>query len=373
MPRPINRLSARTVATAGAGYHADGAGLYLLVTPEGTASWVFRYTFKGRKREMGLGAATLYSLAQARERRDHQRRLLADGIDPIEARRAGQAVSGRTWGEAVADFIESHRAEWKNEAQAGQWTQSLAAYGPDPALPVEKVNTALVVERLKPIWASKTETATRVRGRIERVWDAEKVGGSVSGENPARWRGHLEHLLAKPGKIAKTKHHPAMPYREMPDFMRELRSRDGLSRRALAYTILTAARTEEVVGMPWAELHGTRWVIPKERMKGGEEHTVPLVPAALALLAGLPRDRPPLPLSDGAMLSLLQKRMGRPFTVHGFRSSFHDWASEHDWPEHIIDLALAHKISDEVKAAYRRTTLLAKRRELMQAWADFLA
>lgn len=373
MPRPINRLSARKVATAGPGYHADGAGLYLLVTEEGTASWVFRYTLRGRKREMGLGAASLYSLADARVRRDQQRRLLADGIDPIEARRSVQAATGRTWGEATAEFIEAHKAEWKTPAQEHQWRQSLEAYGPDAKLPVAKVDTAVVLACLRPIWTEKTETATRVRGRIERIWAAERFAGTVSGENPARWRGHLDNALPKPGKVAKVRHHPAMPWRLLPAFMAQLRARDGEAREALAFTILTAARTAETIGAPWGEFHGKLWTVPGWRMKGGEEHTVPLVDAVLAILARRPKDRPPFPLSENGMLSLLQKDMGQPYTVHGFRSSFYDWVRDNGMaPDHVADAALAHKISDEVKAAYGRSKLLTQRRELMQAWAGYL-
>lgn len=373
MPRPINRLSARKVQTAGAGYHADGAGLYLLVTPEGTASWVFRYTVRGRKREMGLGAATLYSLADARVRRDQQRRLLADGLDPIEARRAAQTATPRTWGEAVADFIAAHKPGWKTPAQAEQWTNSLDAYGPAASLPVAAVTTGVVLDCLRPIWTGKTETATRVRGRIERIWAAERFAGNVSGENPARWRGHLDNALPKPGKVVKVKHHPAMPWAQLPAFMAKLRERDGLARHGLEFTILTAARTGETAGAGWPEIHGKLWTIPGERMKAGEEHAVPLSDAALAVLAKRPRDRPPFPLSEGGMLALLQKTLGQPYTVHGFRSSFYDWARDNGHaPEHVIDAALAHKVSDEVKAAYGRSKLLALRRDLMQTWADFL-
>jgi integrase len=373
MPRPINRLSARAVQTAAAGYHADGAGLYLLVTPEGTASWVFRYTFRGRKREMGLGAASLYSLADARVRRDQQRRLLADGLDPIEARRAAQTATPRTWGEAVTDFIEAHKPGWKTPAQAEQWTNSLDAYGPAASLPVAAVTTGVVLDCLRPIWTGKTETATRVRGRIERIWAAERFAGNVSGENPARWRGHLDNALPKPGKVVKVKHHPAMPWAQVPAFMARLRERDGLARHGLEFTILTAARTGETAGAGWLEIHGKLWTIPGERMKAGEEHVVPLSDAALAVLAKRPRDRPPFPLSEGGMLALLQKTLGQPYTVHGFRSSFYDWARDNGHaPEHVIDAALAHKVSDEVKAAYGRSKLLALRRDLMQTWADFL-
>jgi integrase len=323
---------------------------------------------------MGLGSAALYGLADARTRRDQQRRLLADGIDPIEARRAAQAATPRTWGEAVADFIESHKAAWKTPAQEQQWRQSLADYGPDPALPVSAVTTDVVLACLRPIWTTKTETATRVRGRIERIWAAERFAGGVQGENPARLRGHLDNALPKAGKVARVRHHPAMPWARLPAFMARLRERGGDAREALEFTILTAARTAETTGAPWAEFHGKLWTVPAERMKGGEEHAVPLSVAALAVLHKRPRDQPPFGLSEGGMLAVLQTTLGEPYTVHGFRSSFYDWVRDNGVaPDHVADAALAHKISDEVKAAYGRSKLLTLRRDLMQAWADFLA
>jgi integrase len=374
MARPINRLSARYVQTAAAGYHADGAGLYLLVTEQDTASWVFRYTRHGRKREMGLGAASLYTLAQARQKRDEQRRVLAEGLDPIEQRRSARSATPRLWGDAAEDFIKKREAEWKTPAQAAQWRQSIADYGPRKDLPMSHLDTAAVIAALEPLWTTKTETATRLRGRIERIWNAEKVARNVAGENPARWRGHLEHILPQPSKVTKSQHFAAMPYADLPAFMVALRARSGLARAGLEFTILTAARTNETVGADWPEFDLRRglWMLPAERMKTGEPHVVPLPAAAVAILRALPKDAPPFPLSENGMLSVLQKNLRQPYTVHGFRSSFHDWASEHDWPEHVIDAALAHKVSDEVKAAYRRTALLAKRRELLEAWAQYL-
>jgi integrase len=378
MARPTNRLSARAVQTAKPGYHADGAGLYLLVTQEGTASWVFRFARHGRKREMGLGSAVTFTLAEARERAREARKTLADGFDPIEHRKALRTATVRTWGEAAEEFIGAHEAGWKNEDQAAQWRQSLAAYGPDSALPISAVDTQLVLTLLRKVWTTKTETATRVRGRIERIWSAEKIKGNVSGENPAHWKGHLEHLLPKPSKVKKVKHFDAMPYEDAPGFMGTLRERENISRKSLRFTILTAVRTNETTGAVWPEfdLAHKLWTIPEERMKAGDrngDHVVPLCEEAIAILKTLPRDQPPFPISDGTMLGLLQKDLEQPYTVHGFRSTFHDWASENDWPEHIIDLCLAHAIDDKVKAAYRRTALIAQRRKLMQAWAEYLA
>lgn len=370
----MGKLTARQVQTLGAGYHSDGDGLYLQVTPSGSRSWILRYQLAGKRREMGLGPVSLYGLADARQRALQQRRLLADGIDPIGARRAARAVSGRTWGEAVEAFIESHRHGWKTDAQAEQWRQSMRDHGPDYGLPVAAIDTALVVETLRRIWTTKTETATRVRGRIERVWDAERVAGSVTGDNPARWRGHLDKLLPRPAKVAKVQHFRAMPYADVPAFWRSLGERKGLARAALRFAILTAARTSEVTGAVASEFSGDLWTIPAERMKAGREHIVPLVPAALELLAENPRL---FPLSENGMLALLQKAppkgYGLPYTVHGFRSSFRDWAAETTtFPREVAEMALAHTIADKTEAAYRRGHLLAKRRELMQAWADYL-
>ena len=385
MSRPSNRLSARAVQAAGPGYHCDGAGLYLLVTPAGTASWVFRYTLRGRKREMGLGSAADFSLAQARERAAAQRRLLADGHDPIDARRTAHAlpdVIPRTWGEARRDFISAKAGEWRNGAQREQWEQSLSAYGPADSLAVAAVTTDVALACLQPEWrlGGKVETMTRVRGRCERIWDAERVRGTVAGENPFRWRGHLEHLLPRPKKVAKSRNHAAMPYRDVPAFMAALAARDSRTRAALRFTILTAARTAETTGASWGEfdLDAALWTIPAERMKAGRAHVVPLVPAALAILRARRGEARPFDLSTASMLGLLQKAppkgLGHPFTVHGFRSSFRDWvAEETDHPGEVAEMALAHMIEDETEAAYRRGTLLAKRRRLMEDWAAYLA
>lgn len=375
----MGKLTARQVQTLGPGYHADGDGLYLQVTPSGARSWILRYQLAGRRREMGLGPVALFGLAEARQRAAQQRRLLADGIDPIEARRAARAATGRTWGQAVEDFIAAHEPGWKGPAQAAQWRQTLRDHGPAEDLPVTAIDTALVVGLLRKLWTSKTETATRLRGRIERIWDAERVAGTVSGENPARWRGHLDKLLPRPSKVARVVHHRAMPYADVPAFMARLAERDAASRRALRFTILTAARTGEVTGAGWDEfdLEAGLWVIPAERMKAGREHVVPLPSAAVAILRGLPRDRPPFRLSENAMLYLVQKPppkgYGLPYTVHGFRSSFRDWAAETTaHPAEVVEMALAHTIPNKVEAAYRRGNLLAKRRQLMDEWADYV-
>lgn len=379
MGRQRFRLTARQVAAAGEGYHPDGDGLYLLVSASGSRSWVLRYSLRRRAREMGLGSVAVYGLADARQRAQDARRLLADGIDPLEHRAALRAVQGRTWGQAVADFIAAHEPGWKGPAQAAQWRQSLADYGPAADLPVTAIDTALVADLLRKLWTTKTETATRLRGRIERVWDAERVAGTVGGENPARWRGHLDKLLPRPSKVSKPQHFRAMPYLDVPAFMAQLAERDGAARRALRFTILTAARTGEVTGAEWSEfdMDAGLWTIPAGRMKAGRAHVAPLAPAAVAILAPLPRDKPPFRLSENAMLYLLQKPppkgYGLPYTVHGFRSAFRDWAAETTaHPAEVVEMALAHAIANKVEAAYRRGNLLTKRRELMDAWAAHL-
>lgn len=374
--RAINRLTARAVATKGKGYHADGGGLYLKVTEAGTRSWIFRYAKYGKTTDMGLGPLSLVSLQEAREKATQCRKDLLEGLNPLEARRAAQATpSGKTWGECADSYIESHKSAWKNGAQADQWIQSLADYGPDRHLPVAAIDTAVVMDCLRPVWTTKTETATRVRGRIERILDWARVSGYRAGENPARWRGHLDKLLPKPSKVKTVKHHAAMPFGDLPSFMIELAKRKARSAKALRFTILTAVRTEETVGATWDEfdLEAALWTIPKERMKAGKAHTVPLTLSAMALLKDAPRDKPPFALSENAMLYLVQRHMKLPFTVHGFRSSFRDWAAETTaFSGEVVEMALAHAIKDKTEAAYRRGELLTKRRELMEAWERHL-
>lgn len=375
MGRAINRLSAKAVAGAKKGYHADGGGLYLLVADTGTASWVFRFRRAGRLREMGLGSAAVFSLAQARVRAAEQRLVLAEGQDPIEARRAARAQPGRCWGQAADEFIETQAHGWKNDAQAAQWRQSLLDYGPDRGRLVADVDTAYVLALLRKIWNTKTETASRVRGRIERVWSAEKAAGHVAGDNPARWRGHLDALLPKPTKVTKVRHHPAMPYTEIPALMVRLRERHGLARRALRFVILTAARTSEALGSEWPEfdLQERVWRVPGERMKAGVAHEVPLGDGAIACLREAAGSQRPFPLTIAAMLELLQRNLGHAgLTVHGFRSSFRDWAAETtSFPPEVVEMALAHTIKSKTEKAYRRGALLEKRRQLMEAWEAY--
>lgn len=380
--RGEKRLTARQVLALGEGYHADGGGLYLQVTGTGARSWIFRYQRDKRRREMGLGPVAAVSLAQARERAQEARTLLAHGTDPIAARDA-TSEAGMTFGEAADAYIESHRSGWKHAKQAAQWEQSLKDHGPDRSLPVAEVDTAAVLAALSKIWTTKTETASRLRGRIERILDWAKVSGHRQGENPARWRGHLDKLLPKPSKVSKVKHHAAMSFAAVPAFWKRLQEREAKSRTGLAFTILAAVRTEETVGAQWREfdLDAALWTIPPERMKAGREHVVPLPEAALAILRGLPTGKPedkPFAMSENTMLYLVQKPppkgLGLPYTVHGFRSSFRDWAAETtDFPKDVVEMALAHVIKDKTEAAYRRGKLLEKRRQLMDAWAAYLA
>jgi len=369
--------------------YGDGGGLWLQVTGKGAKSWIFRFTLNARSREMGLGSYITFTLAEAREKALACRKLCAEGVDPIEARqvRRGEArleaAKAMTFRESSLAYVESHKAGWRNAKHASQWPKTLEAYV-FPAfgdLPVQAVDTGLVMKAIEPIWATKSETASRLRGRIESILDWATTRGYRRGENPARWKGHLQNLLPKRSKVRRVAHHAALPYSEMASFMVELRAREAVVARALEFTILTAARTGEVMGARWAEidLDATMWTIPAERMKGGREHRVPLSAAATDLLRALPgpsagefvfpggRGKP---LSKTAMLELLKQVHRLDVTVHGFRSTFRDWAAETTgFPSDVVEMALAHAVSDKVAAAYRRGDLFAKRRELMDAWA----
>jgi len=375
-------LNARKVETALPGRHGDGRGLFLYVKPSGARSWVLRYQVHGRRRDLGLGAYPEVSLAMARERALEARRLIAEGEDPIAKK---QQAKPKTFKEAAQELIESKRPGWKNAKHAAQWTSTLEAYV-FPKLgqmQVAKVETADVIGALKPIWAVKPETANRVRQRIEAVIDYTSALGIRSGDNPARWRGHLENLLPKPTKMRAVKHHPALPHAEIADFMVALEQRHGVAARALAFTILTAARSGETRGATWAEidLAAKVWTIPAGRMKAGKEHRVPLSKAALALL-GNRRDgnklifesdaKPGKPISDMSMTAVLRRMEREDITVHGFRSTFRDWAGETTgFPREVIEAALAHGIKDKAEAAYARSDLFDKRRKLMEAWSIF--
>lgn len=392
MPRQINRLNVRKVQTlTKIGRHADGGGLYLSIANDGGRKWVFLYRRHGRLREMGLGSARAVPLAIAREKAAAARLLLAGRIDPLAHRQSD--VASPSFSECVEQFLTSNEAGWRNAKHASQWRNTLAAYA-EPTigrLPVNEIGTNHIMEILDPIWANKTETASRVRGRIENVIDWASARGYRKGENPARWRGHLDKLLPARSKVQKVEHHSALPYGEVAAFIGELRKREGIAPRAMEFTILTAARTSEVTGARRSEfdLDAKVWTIPGERMKVGREHRVPLSNRAIALLksVGIHKNdelpvsaivfaEPPnrVALSSNAMLALLGRLKRRDLTVHGFRSTFRDWAAETtNTPNEVVEMALAHTVKNKAEAAYRRGDLLIKRAVLMEDWAAFCA
>lgn len=371
--RGLNKLTARGVATATRpGYHGDGRNLFLRVLPTGGKSWVFKFKRGTTQHHHSLGNYPDLSLAQARTKASELRNKLADGLLPTARDASSAAV---TWGEQADHYIRTHAAGWKDERQAEQWRQSLKTHGPAWEMPLTDVTDAVVLACLSKIWTTKTETATRLRGRIERIWDSALADGLVTGNNPARLKGWLSLKLPPAAKVAKKRHFPAMPYKDVPAFMALLSKRNGKSADALMFTILTAARTNETTGLTWKEIDGDTWTIAASRMKAGKEHVVPLATQVQELLGRLSKDSPPFLLSENAMLFLLQKEKGmglREYTVHGFRSAFRDWAADTtDFQQHVIEMALAHTIKDRTEAAYRRGSMLEKRRELMQAWADY--
>ena len=393
--RAINKLSvAKVNAITKPGLHADGLNLYLQVGPTGTKSWLFRYMKDGKAKSMGLGPVHTVPLAMAREKATEARRRLLESIDPLEERnalrsaRAAAAAKMITFKECAEKYVAAHRAGWKNIKHSAQWDSTLKAYVYPSFghLAVNAVDVALVLKAIEPIWSEKPETASRVRGRIESILDWATARGYRHGDNPARWRGHLDKLLPARSKVAKVQHHPALPYAEMGAFMADLRKMEGVSPKALEFAILTATRTGETVGARWSEidLAARMWTIPGERMKAGREHRVPLSARAIEILSGLPRedgsdfvfigDRKGKSLSNMAMLMTL-RRMGRDdLTTHGFRSTFRDWAAEQTaYPNELVEMALAHTISDKTEAAYRRGDMVEKRRRLMQDWTDHCA
>lgn len=376
-------LTARKVETAPPGRYVDGRGLMLVVKPSGAKSWILRYQLSGRRRDMGLGPYPEVSLARAREKALEARRHLVEGLDPLNV----QPSAAMTFQEAADGLIESKRAGWRNAKHAAQWGSTLRTYAYSSLgnLDVREIQTAHVLSVLKPIWTQKPETASRVRQRIEAVLDYAAAQGLRDATNPARWRGHLANLLPKPSSVRRVEHHPALDWRDLPEFMSLLAQRDGVSARALEFVILTAARSGEVRGMRWAEidLKSKVWTVPPARMKADKEHRVPLTSRAVALLGA--RGEPdalvfPSPTrSDRSLsdmtLSAVLKKMGRAdVTVHGFRSTFRDWAGETTaFPREVIEAALAHRLKDKAEAAYARGDLFEKRRGLMARWADFAA
>jgi integrase len=385
MARGLDRLSVRRVETAGPGLHADGGGLYLQVGPTGSRSWIFRYAIGGRERAMGLGPLNAVGLKQAREKAKACRAQRADGLDPIEARAAVRVSSATvaTFESVARDYLAlhgptlcaKHRLQW--EAHLTQYVLPLIG-----ALPVTAIDVDVVFKVLSPLWPTKADTASRLRGRIEAILGAATVRGLRTGPNPATWRGNLEHLLPKKSRVHRVAHHKAMPYAELPAFLVALRARDGAAARALELLILTASRTSEVLGARWNEIDtaAALWTVPAERMKGRRPHRVPLSGPALAVLAALPRTsefvftaerRAGRPIHHNGLAETME-RMGATVTVHGFRSSFRDWAAETTgFPNEVVEMALAHTIRNSAEAAYRRGDLLDKRRDLMSAWGTF--
>jgi integrase len=395
MARTIGKLTALAITQAKRrGYYGDGGGLFLQVSAGGAKSWVFRFKESGRLREMGLGPAHTVSLAEARQKALECRKARLDGLDPIEARRGKRiqakldAAKAMTFAACAERYIASHKAGWRNPKHAAQWPATLGTYVYPVfgSLPVQAVDVGLVMKAIEPIWVQKPETAGRVHGRIESVLDWAAARGYRQGENPARWRGHLENLLPKKAKVRRVEHHAALPYVEIGAFMDELQRQEGVAARALEFAILTAARTSEVIGAKWDEidLRERLWTVPAERMKPGKEHRIPLSDAGLAILEGMrkiregdhvfPGNKAGRPISNMATLMLL-RRMGRgDLTAHGFRSSFRDWAAERTtFPAEVAEMALAHTVSDKVEAACRRGDLFQKRRQLSDAWAKFCA
>jgi integrase len=375
------KLTARKVETAKPGKYSDGNNLYLIVSPTGSRKWVLRFTWRGRAKEMGLGSASTVLLADARDKATAARRKVAQGLNPIEERRRDNGIP--TFGEMADSVRETLVAGFRNEKHKAQWKMTLETYAaPLRGKPVDTIVTDDVLAILKPIWMTKSETALRLRGRIEKVLDAAKANGFRQGENPARWRGHLDHLLPKRPKLSRG-HHAAMPYEELAKFIAKLRERNALAAQALELCILTAARSGEILGMRWDEvdLGKKLWIIPAERMKAGREHRVPLSSRAISILQKLekiklgefvfPGQVRHKPLSNMAMEMVLRRMKLQNVTVHGFRSSFRDWAGNAtNFPRELAETALAHVIGDKAEQAYRRSDAIEKRRKLMEAWAN---
>lgn len=376
------------------GVYPDGAGLYLNVTIGGSKSWLYRYMLAGKQHWMGLGSYPDVSLAEAREKAADARKMTRQNIDPLAEKRQATNIirasiaKAMSFDKAAEQFIDAHKSGWKNEKHIDQWRNTLATYASPVIgnLDVSMIETSHVMKILEKdnFWHEKTETAHRVRGRIESVLDWATARKYRSGENPARWKGHLDKLLPARTKVKKTEHHAALPWAEIGAFMADLRQQAGIAARAVEYTILTAARSGEVRGATWDEidLAAGVWIIPADRMKAKKEHRVPLSTKALALLAEqkklfpegfvFPGAKEGKPLSDMSLTAVLRRMDRNEITVHGFRSTFRDWAAESTaYPGEMVEMALAHTIGNKVEAAYRRGDLFEKRRRLMQDWSDF--
>jgi len=394
--RTLNRLTSLQVGSLGPGRHADGGGLYLDRDAQGRSRWVFLWKRDGKRREMGLGSAGKggVALGKVRLAAEAARIVVKAGGDPIAARDAvpETPVVVPTFGEVADEFVSSLSPQWRNEKHRAQWTMTLTTYAASlRPTPVDQIDTPAVLGVLRSIWLTKPETASRLRGRIERVLDAARAKGHRSGENPARWRGHLDHLLSKRQKLTRG-HHAAMPYADVAAFIADLRTREAVAAHALEFLILTAARSGEVLGATWGEidLKAAVWTVPANRMKAAREHRVPLSARALEILEAVkPLASPPLsggssaaPIFpgqargaalSGMSLAMLMRRMKATTTVHGFRSSFRDWVGEAStFPSDIAEAALAHTVGDATERAYRRGDALEKRRKMMEAWAGYI-
>jgi len=394
MPRISRELSALAVGRlTTSGTHSVGgvAGLMLQVTPSGARSWILRVMVGGKRREIGLGAYPGVTLAQARERAREVRQIIAEGRDPVAEREAARRALAKTqalqitFDEATKKLIASKSSEWSNPKHAAQWQSTLDTYA-SPVIgnmQVGEIELGHITKILEPIWTTKTETASRLRGRIESVLDWATVHGFREGENPARWKGHLDKILAKPSKVSQVRHHAALPHGDIPAFIADLRARQGIAARALEVLILTACRSNEVRGATWAEFDLDRkvWEIPATRMKANKDHRIPLSDQVVEIIKRLPLgddDDLVFAAPRGGVLSdmtlgAVLKRMGRgDITAHGFRSTFRDWAGETTaYPREVIEHALAHQLKDKAEAAYARGSLFTKRRDLMDDWATY--
>ena len=399
MAKQVGKLSALTVQrTTKEGLFSDGGGLYLRVKANGGKFWVYRFTLNGKAHEMGLGALHTVSLAEARQKATDCRKLQNEGINPIKSRDDRQEkqkleeAKVKTFRECAEGYIAAHKAGWRNAKHSWQWDNTLTrfVYPVFGDFPVQAIDVALVIKVLEPLWQTKTETASRLRGRIELILDWATAREYRKGENPARWRGHLQNLLPKPSKIQKVQHQPALPYEQIGGFMELLKNEEGIAALAMQFTILTASRTSETLGASWKEMDLPKklWTVPASRIKAGREHRVPLSEAALQVLRkvkhlqelqGIKGDiiffgqKAGKSLSNTAMLMLLRRMNYHAITVHGFRSSFRDWAAEQtNFPREVAEAALAHISGDKVELAYRRSDLFEKRKQMMDAWARYV-
>jgi integrase len=388
MARAIGKLNARKVTTLRReGRHSDGAGLYLVVGPGASRRWAFIFRWHGKLKEMGLGSLTSVSLSDARSRASDARSILAGGRNPIEVRRAKEAArdSIGTFGAFADELVKNLSHGFRNDKHKAQWAMTLTTHAaPLRKLRLDEIGTDDVLAVLQPIWQRKNETASRLRGRIERVLDAARAKGLRTGENPARWRGHLDKLLPKRQKLARG-HHAAMPYPNVPAFVARLQGSETISALALEFLILTGARSGEVLGARWDEIdrEAKLWTVPADRMKAGREHRVPLTSRALVILKTtekmrvgdfvFPGQKRGKPLSVMALAMALRRLKADDVTVHGFRSAFRDWAGEATaFPRELAEAALAHVVGDATERAYRRGDALEKRRKLMAAWASYV-